>query len=99
MRSLAVILMAGLAISCGVVGPPVAPETIGAAPLIERQKQQHQQEALEAQQREKQAQEKQQQALEVQQRENAAAAEAAESDPDLQGHEVELPPLQPVETR
>jgi len=55
MRSLAVMLMAGLVISCGVVGPPVAPETIGAAPLIQRQKQQHQQEALEAQQPEKAA--------------------------------------------
>ncbi|HXV68811.1 MAG TPA: hypothetical protein VD738_07790 [Nitrospira sp.] len=82
MRSLAVLLMAGLAAACGVVGPPIAPEMIGAAPVIQRQKQQHEQEALEAQQREK-----------------AVADEAAEYDPDLQEHEVELPPLEPAGRR
>ena len=31
---------AGLLLSCGVVGPPVAPEDVGVAPVIERQKRQ-----------------------------------------------------------
>jgi len=40
---------AGLLLSCGVVGPPVAPEDVGVAPVIERQKRQ---EALDAKERE-----------------------------------------------
>ena len=39
----------GLLMSCGVVGPPVAPEDVGVAPFIERQKRQ---EAEDAKQRE-----------------------------------------------
>jgi hypothetical protein len=50
MRSLALITAAGLLGACGVVGAPVAPETIGVAPTIERQKKEH--EAREAKQRE-----------------------------------------------
>ena len=50
MRALALIAAAGLLSACGVVGAPVAPETIGAAPTVERQKKQH--EAIEAKQRE-----------------------------------------------
>ena len=30
----------GLLVSCGVVGPPIAPEDVGVAPVIERQKRQ-----------------------------------------------------------
>jgi hypothetical protein len=55
MRHLALLLAAGLVISCGVAGPPVAPETIGVAPTIQRQKLEHQHEALEAERREKAA--------------------------------------------
>jgi hypothetical protein len=44
MRRLLLIVTWGLLTSCGVVGAPVAPETIGVAPVIERQ--QLQQEAL-----------------------------------------------------
>jgi hypothetical protein len=50
MKHLALIVTAGLVSSCGVVGAPVAPETVGATPIIESQKRQH--EALTAQQRE-----------------------------------------------
>jgi len=50
MRALALIAAAGLLSACGVVGAPVAPETIGVAPTIERQKKEH--EAQEAKQRE-----------------------------------------------
>lgn len=82
MRNLVLLVTAGLAMSCGVAGPPVAPETIGVAPTIQRQKLEHQQEALEAQRREK-----------------AAAEQEAEPDPELQGEEIELPPLSPVGTR
>jgi hypothetical protein len=46
MKGLALIAAAGLLSACGVVGAPVAPETIGVAPTIERQKKL--QEALEA---------------------------------------------------
>jgi hypothetical protein len=49
MRYLEVLLVAGLLVSCGVVGAPIAPENVGVAPTIERQKKQ---EALDAQQRE-----------------------------------------------
>lgn len=49
MRDLALIAAAGLLSACGVVGAPVAPETIGVAPTIERQKKM--QEAREANQR------------------------------------------------
>jgi hypothetical protein len=78
MKGLELLLTAGLLTSCGVVGAPVAPETVGVAPTIEQQKKRH---ALEAQQRE------------------AAAAEAEEPDPALQGQDVNLPPLQPEGTR
>jgi hypothetical protein len=50
MKHLVLILTAGLVSSCGVVGAPVAPETVGVTPTIESQKRQH--EALTAQQRE-----------------------------------------------
>jgi len=76
MRCLGILLAAGLLVSCGVVGAPVAPENVGVAPTIDRQKKR---EALDAQQRE--------------------AAEMAESDPALQGQDVNLPPLRPVGTR
>jgi len=29
---------AGLVVSCGVMGPPIPPEDVGVAPIIERQK-------------------------------------------------------------
>ena len=67
-------LMAGLLVSCGVVGAPIPPENVGVAVTIERQKR----DALDPQQRE---------------------AEVAESDPALQGQDVNLPPLRPVGTR
>ena len=38
MRALVVIATVGLLISCGVVGTPVAPELVGVAPTIEKQK-------------------------------------------------------------
>lgn len=41
----AVFIVAGLLISCGVVGSPVPPDYVGVAPTIEKQKRQH---ALEA---------------------------------------------------
>lgn len=41
MRAFLVIASAGLLISCGVVGTPVAPELIGVAPTIAKQKRQH----------------------------------------------------------
>ena len=50
MRGLALIAAVGLLSACGVVGAPVAPETIGVAPTIEQQ--QKVQEAREAKQRE-----------------------------------------------
>jgi len=50
MKHLALIVAAGLVSACGVVGAPVAPETVGVTPTIESQKRQH--EALTAQQRE-----------------------------------------------
>jgi hypothetical protein len=46
---LIIIMAAGLLNACGVVGAPVAPETVGIAPTIERQKAQH--EALDGSQR------------------------------------------------
>ncbi len=49
MRGLALIAAAGLLSGCGVVGAPVAPETIGVAPTVEQQKKR--QEAREANQR------------------------------------------------
>lgn len=45
MRALVVILSTGFLMSCGVVGTPVAPELVGVAPTIDKQKRQH---ALEA---------------------------------------------------
>jgi len=45
MRAFLVIASAGLLISCGVVGTPVAPELVGVAPTIDKQKRQQ---ALEA---------------------------------------------------
>jgi len=50
MKHLALIVAASLVSSCGVVGAPIAPETVGVTPTIESQKKQH--EALTAQQRE-----------------------------------------------
>ena len=41
MRALVVIATVGLLISCGVVGTPVAPELVGVAPTIDKQKKQH----------------------------------------------------------
>ena len=79
MKSLVFMLVAGLVVSCGVVGPPVPPESVGVAVTIEQQKSRD--------------------ALEAQQREAAAAAKAEESDPALQGEDVNLPPLRPVGTR
>jgi hypothetical protein len=75
MRVCVVIASAGLLISCGVVGTPVAPEFVGVAPTIDKQKRQH---ALE---RERQA------------------TESTEPDPTLGGHEMDLPPSQPVGIR
>jgi hypothetical protein len=45
MKTVVLIVSAGLLISCGVVGSPVPPEYVGVAPTIEKQKKQH---ALEA---------------------------------------------------
>lgn len=45
--TLCVVLMA--VSGCGVVGPPIPPENVGVAPLIERQKKQQAQEAESAQ--------------------------------------------------
>lgn len=75
MRAFVVIISAGLLISCGVVGTPVAPEFVGVAPTIDKQKRQH---ALEAERQ---------------------ATESAESDPTLGGHDMDLPPAQPVGIR
>lgn len=41
MRMLAIIASAGLALSCGVVGSPVAPEYMGVAVTVEKQQRQH----------------------------------------------------------
>jgi len=49
MKSLVFLSVAGLLTSCGVVGAPVPPESVGVAVTIE---QQNKREALEAQQRE-----------------------------------------------
>jgi len=49
MRWLWLVWAGGLLVSCGVVGPPVAPEDVGVAPVIERQKRQ---DAVGAKQRE-----------------------------------------------
>jgi hypothetical protein len=38
MRETLVILAAWLSAACGVIGSPIAPEDVGVAPLIERQK-------------------------------------------------------------
>jgi hypothetical protein len=75
MRAFLVIASAGLLISCGVVGTPVAPELVGVAPTIDKQKRQH---ALER-------------ARQV--------TESTEPDPTLGGHEMDLPPSQPVGIR
>ncbi len=98
MKSLVFLAVAGLLTSCGVVGAPVPPESVGVAVTIEEQKKrdaieaqkQKKRDALEAQKRD---------ALEAQQREAAEAAEAGEPDPALQGQDENLPPLQPVGTR
>jgi hypothetical protein len=37
-RSLWILLMGMVMSQCGVIGPPVAPEDVGVAPIIERQK-------------------------------------------------------------
>jgi len=49
MKSLVFLSVAGLLTSCGVVGAPVPPESVGVAVTIEQQKKR---DALEAQQRE-----------------------------------------------
>ncbi|MDH4084719.1 MAG: hypothetical protein OEV99_14890 [Nitrospira sp.] len=41
MRILVLIASAGLLISCGVVGSPIAPEYVGVAVTVEKQKRQH----------------------------------------------------------
>ena len=41
MRILSIIASAGLALSCGVVGSPVAPEYVGVAVTVEKQQRQH----------------------------------------------------------
>jgi hypothetical protein len=48
MNRLLIIVTAGFVSACGVVGAPVAPETIGVAPVVERQR--LQQEAVKARQ-------------------------------------------------
>ena len=75
-----IIVTASLLSSCGVIGPPVAPESIGVALTVEQQK-------------------KQLEALDAQRRQDAAMEELTESDPALQGQDVNLPPLRPVGTR
>ena len=75
MRAFVVIASAGLLISCGVVGTPVAPEFVGVAPTIDKQKKQH---ALEAERQ---------------------ATGSAEPDLTLGGHDMDLPPSQPVGIR
>ena len=49
MKTLTIVLVAGLSVSCGTVGPPVPPETVGVARTIAEQKKR---DAIEAQQRE-----------------------------------------------
>jgi len=49
MRTLVIIVSAGLTLSCGTVGSPVAPEYVGVAVTIQKQKRQH---ALEAEREE-----------------------------------------------
>lgn len=41
MRALVIIASAGLTLSCGAVGSPVAPEYVGVAVTVEQQKRQH----------------------------------------------------------
>ncbi|MBX3333638.1 MAG: hypothetical protein KF876_05905 [Nitrospira sp.] len=41
MKPLVIIISAGLTLSCGAVGSPVAPEHVGVAVTIEKQKRQH----------------------------------------------------------
>lgn len=48
-RPILVGALAGLLAACGLVGPPIPPEDVGVAPIIERQKKR---DALEATQRE-----------------------------------------------
>lgn len=50
MRCVLAIVMVGLLSGCGIVGAPVAPESIGVAPAIKRQQQQR--EAMELRQQE-----------------------------------------------
>jgi hypothetical protein len=83
MKRLAIILATGLMSSCGAVGAPVAPETVGVAPTIERQKKEH--EATTAQQREAAA------ATDTEQPDPALLEQ-------LEQDEL-LPPLLPVGTR
>ena len=66
-------------VSCGVVGPPVAPENVGMAATIERQKQ------LDAR--------------EAEQREALTKKENMEPGPEVQGQDLDLPPLRPVGAR
>ena len=41
MKRLGLVVSAILLVGCGVVGSPVAPELVGVAPTIEKQKRQH----------------------------------------------------------
>lgn len=45
MRDFVILFSAGLVLSCGVVGSPVAPEYVGVAVTVEKQKRQHAHEA------------------------------------------------------
>jgi hypothetical protein len=74
-----VALVTGLSVSCGTVGPPVAPENVGVALTIEQQKTRD--------------------AIEAQQREAVGPVEGVDSDPGMQGQDVNLPPFRPVGTR
>ena len=38
MKALAIVCAGLVLLSCGVIGPPIPPEDVGVAPLIERQK-------------------------------------------------------------
>ena len=75
--------VAGMAVACGLVGPPIPPEDVGVAPIIEKQKKR---DALDAKQREAAA------AAE-------AAQVPTPPDPAMQGQDENLPPLRPVGTR
>ncbi len=74
----------GLIAGCGVVGPPVAPEDVGVAPIIERQKRQ---------------QAGQTHPEEQQQPYSVDPGSTGEFEQPLQGQDVDLPPLRPGDNR